>query len=206
MTTRPSALIVALHGVGSSALAMEPVVARLRTGLPSVAVIALDAPHPFDQGGLGRQWFSIAGVTEANRAGRIATALPALWSRVDAHLAELHLDRSQLGLFGFSQGAMMALAAGLDERPPAVVAAIAGRLAVAGPLPTGTSPALYIGGGSDDRIVPPQCAREAADRLRESGRKVTLSVVDGLEHAIAPSQLREAIALFQQSFLSAAAA
>lgn len=200
MIARANALIALLHGVGSSAAAMEPVAARLREAIPSAAILALNAPWPFDQGQAGRQWFSLSGVDKTNRAQRISAALPALWSTLDDHLHDLRIDRTRLGLLGFSQGAMMALGAALDERPPSAVAAIAGRLAVEGPIRTGRRPEFFIAHGSRDTVVPPSCAREAAERLRAAGRTVFLEMTAGLDHSIAPAQVTRAAALFRHAF------
>ena len=97
-------IIVALHGVGSSARDMAVALVTLT----SVAdVVALDGPEPFDHGGAGRQWFSVAGVTEDDRPLRVVGALPSLVSRVDQVATQHGVARDKLVLPGFSQGAIM---------------------------------------------------------------------------------------------------
>jgi phospholipase/carboxylesterase len=65
-------------------------------------VMALDGADPFDRGCAGRQWFSIRGVTEADRSARVLTALPSLLARLDLLAAERGVARKDLVLLGFS--------------------------------------------------------------------------------------------------------
>ena len=88
------------------------------------------------------------------------------------------LDRGNLILLGFSQGAALAFAAAGDPRvrPAAVVAA-------SGFLPTGTIQGLgglpvYWGHGTrDDRVLITRARRDAR-RLRQAGADVTLCETD----------------------------
>jgi phospholipase/carboxylesterase len=91
-------LIVALHGVGSSARDIAAAVAPLER---IADLVALDRAEPFDGGGRGRQWFSVAGVTEADRPMRVAGALPALVDRLDRLAADRGVAREDLVLLGF---------------------------------------------------------------------------------------------------------
>ena len=55
-------LIVLLHGMGHNGTSMAPLAQALRAEFPQAALLAPDAPHPFDTGGAGRQWFSVSGI------------------------------------------------------------------------------------------------------------------------------------------------
>ncbi len=103
--TRP--LIVALHGVGATAANLA---AALRPLEALAEVIAIDGAERFDRGGTARQWFSVAGVTEADRPHRVARALPALLHRLDRIASDRDIRRQDLIMLGFSQGAIMTLA------------------------------------------------------------------------------------------------
>jgi phospholipase/carboxylesterase len=123
-------LVILLHGVGSSALAMEPVAKAISLGLAHVAVVALNGAEPFDLRGSGFQWFSIAEVTEANRAQRIAAALPRVEAMIESECARANVSRERTAVIGFSQGAIMALhLAVASRRPPKAVVSWAGRIA-----------------------------------------------------------------------------
>ena len=67
-------LVVFLHGVGASGADLAPLAEPLSAFLPSAAFVAPDAPARFDGGGPARQWFSVSGVTAANRAERVEQA------------------------------------------------------------------------------------------------------------------------------------
>ena len=71
----PEQLIVLLHGLGSDAMAMAPLAQALRNAFPQAAVLAPDAPTPFERGGAAgqRQWYGIAGLTPETWQQRVAT-------------------------------------------------------------------------------------------------------------------------------------
>jgi phospholipase/carboxylesterase len=137
-------------------------------------VLALDGLDPFDGGGAGRQWFSVAGVTEADRPLRVAEALPSLVDRLDRLAKDRSLKRDDLVLLGFSQGAIMTLA----------MVAIAGRLA-APVVPTEERLAsLLLVHDRADRVMPSALSVEAAARLSAAGHFVKLLLTDGIGHGI----------------------
>ena len=76
---RPSAparqLVLLFHGVGASPEGFEPLGPALARDDRWVVAVR----SPFESGfGAGWQWFSLQGVTETNRAERIAAAMPGL--------------------------------------------------------------------------------------------------------------------------------
>jgi phospholipase/carboxylesterase len=177
-------LIVALHGVGSSARDMAVALAPLER---VAEVVSLDGGEAFDGGGLGRQWFSIAGVTDADRSQRVARALPGLLERLDQLARSRDMRREDLVLLGFSQGAMMVLAMVAQQFHPGQAVAIAGRLAVP-VLPAAGRPAsLLLVHDLSDRIAPPSMSQDAADRLGAAGHHVKLVHTEGVGHGIGPA-------------------
>jgi predicted esterase len=123
------ALVILLHGVGSSAHAMKPAADEISLGLGHAAVVTLNGIEPFDLRRSGFQWFSVAGVTDANRARRVAEALPRV-EAIESECARANVSRERTAVVGFSQGAIMALhlAASL-QRPPTAIVSWAGRIA-----------------------------------------------------------------------------
>ena len=188
MSGANDSLVVFLHGVGASGADLAPLAEPLSAFLPSTAFAAPDAPARFDGGGLGRQWFSIAGVSADNRQQRIEQAREGFDRVVSAALAERgfagRLDR--VALFGFSQGAMMALDAVASGRwPVAAVVAAAGRLAgAADPLPAAAATPALLLHGEADAMVPAEESRRAATRLKAAGFNVEARFFARLGHAI----------------------
>jgi phospholipase/carboxylesterase len=116
--------------------------------------------------------------------------MPALEQMIDRELSLTGLDRARLTLVGFSQGAMMALALAAGPRPPVRVVALAGRLAVpiaASDPEGGMRPAIFLGHGTADAVVPVAEAELAASRFEAAGFEVTRVIEQGLAHAISPS-------------------
>jgi phospholipase/carboxylesterase len=164
--------IIFLHGVGSSGAAMRP----LANGFGAPAHFP-DGVQPFDMGA-GHQWFSVQGVTEQNRAARVAAALPAFVERLSA-CGPLQ----DAVLVGFSQGAIMALHAAATGLPLAGVIAVAGRLA--GPvLARADWPPITLLHGDADPVIPLSLAMATQGWLHEAGSDATLMQVAGLGHTI----------------------
>jgi phospholipase/carboxylesterase len=177
--TRP--LIVALHGVGSSAHDMATALAPLN----AVAdIVTLDGTAPFDGGGRGRQWFSVQGITETNRTERVKDALPALLDRLEKLAAECGVAHKDLVLLGFSQGAIMTLAMIAQGALSGRAIAIADRLTVP-PLAAGDRPArLLLVHDRGDPVMPAALSAVAGDELAAAGHKVDTALTDGVGHSI----------------------
>ena len=164
--------VIYLHGVGSSGAAMAPLADAAALGVPAHCP---DGPQPF---GAGRQWFSIAGVTEDNRPARVAAALPAFTEIV----SQFGDTRDSL-LVGFSQGAIMSLHAVAAGLPVAGVIALSGRLA--GPVsPRADWPAITLLHGSADPMMPPAVAHATEGWLKDAGAAPSLTIFEGLGHSV----------------------
>lgn len=157
-----------------------------RSSLAGVSFAAPDGPLGFDRGP-GRQWFSISGVTDENRPGRIAAARDAfdttLRAEVNRHGFADRLNRVML--VGFSQGAMLALDAVMSGRwPVAGAISFSGRLASPAPLHPSSSTKVLLLHGSTDAIVPAVETDRAAELMRSLGMDVRSRVFPGLGHSI----------------------
>lgn len=179
-------LVILLHGVGSSGADLMPLAQSWRGALPDAAFAAPNAPQPFDMGN-GHQWFSIAGVTEANRPARVAAALPALAELIEAERQRVGVAPTDVALVGFSQGSIMALhlAMTAPERCGAVIA-FAGRIAAPVETPDGAGhrPPILMVGGAADSIMPPAVVQAAATHFRSAGFAVEEHLLRGVPHTI----------------------
>jgi phospholipase/carboxylesterase len=182
-------LIVLLHGVGATAESLAPVANHLLRFRDSTAAVLLEAPQPFDGGESGRQWFSVAGVTEANRAERVVAALPPLWARLDRLVVDEGLDASRLVLLGFSQGAILTLASAALGRSFGTGVALSGRLANAPSPAHAGSPRLLIAHGAEDRVIPSTEGRRAAEQLSKAGFDARFEPRPELGHGVDTDEL-----------------
>ena len=176
-------LMLLFHGVGSTPENMVPLGQRLATEFPNAVVISVPSPDASDMGS-GYQWFSVRGITEENRAQRIAAAMP----RFTATIRRLQLATGtapvQTVLVGFSQGAIMALeSTQAGETLAGRVVALAGRFAQL-PSRQPKDTALHFIHGQSDQVIAVGHAVEAADRLAKLGAKVAIDVIPLLGHGI----------------------
>ena len=176
-------LVLLLHGVGADASTLVPLGRRVAQSLPHACVVSLQAPYPCDMG-RGRQWFSVSGVTEANRPARVAEALPAMSEQIHRWQAQTGLNAAQTTLIGFSQGAILSLEACSHTAELAqTVVAIGGRFAV---LPSTVPPSVrfHLIHGTADPVIAVSNAEQGAERLSSLGRGVTLDRFEGVGHFV----------------------
>lgn len=174
MTNRPAKRVVFLHGIGGSGASIRPLAQQLDLAFETHCP---DGSQAFDMGE-GRQWFSVKGVTEANRPDRITEALPAFTAIIEAFG-----DPRETHLIGFSQGAIMALHAVTIGLPVAGVCSLSGRLA--GPVASRTEwPPITLLHGTADPVIPLEFARSTQAWLRSAGADPELQMFDGLGHAV----------------------
>jgi phospholipase/carboxylesterase len=190
---RAEQLIVLLHGVGSTGLSMAPLAQALRAEFPQAAVLAPDAPQAFDGGGEGRQWFSVAGITEANRAQRVAAVLPGLRDWLRQQQDRLRAPPVATALGGFSQGAILALEMALAEDGIAGrVLAFSGRFAhLPAVAPRHTT--LHLFHGSADTVIAASHASQALEALGVLQGDATLDIAEGVGHQLHPALVQRAL-------------
>jgi len=190
---RPEQLMLLLHGVGGDGAGMAPLAQALRAEFPQAAILAPDAPHPFDGGGRGRQFFSIQGITEDNRADRVAMALGPFVKWVSATQQRLGMTPASTALVGFSQGAILALETALAADGIAGrVLAFAGRfveLPDAAPRHT----TLHFFHGSADPVIPAAHTQQAIEALQALRGDATMDIAQGVGHELHPVLVQRAI-------------
>lgn len=196
----PRALIVVLHGVGGDAVSMVPLAQTLAGTLKDTAIIVPDAPFPFDLGTSGYQWFSVAGVTLTNRDARIQNALPGVKALIEHEAKRLGLTHDCVGVCGFSQGAMMALAMADLPHAPRLIASIAGRIARKPEVSTTALPQVFLTHGDSDQTVPYACMNEAIIAFRQSDFQVTALTMERQDHFISAQQTNAVADFFASSF------
>ena len=179
----PQQLILLFHGVGANAQGLVPVGQQFAGKFPAAMVVSLEGLHACDFG-QGRQWFSVAGITEESRPARIAGAMPGFQALIQQLQTESGVGADQTRLIGFSQGSIMALASTqLQPRLAGHVMAFSGRFAVA-PTVTPIGTAIHLIHGDADPVVSVAYSRNAAIQLQALGAEVTLDIEPGMGHGI----------------------
>ena len=195
MSSAHRTLVILLHGVGANRADLATLGDALRGFLPDAAFASPNAPNPFDGGGLGRQWFSVVGVNEANRAGRVEQARAGFDRTVAQEIEKAGFDGrlDRVAFFGFSQGAIMSLDAIATGRwQIGAVVAASGRLALPlGPTAAFKTPVLLLHGERDD-VVPVEETLRATRILKNAGFEVDARVYPQLGHSISPEGVQAA--------------
>ncbi|MBW4022263.1 MAG: prolyl oligopeptidase family serine peptidase [Proteobacteria bacterium] len=207
-------LVVICHGVGANGQDLIAVAPILAEALPHAVFVAPDGPEPYDgappgEPHEGRQWFSLSDWRPLAMEAGIRAARGALDDYIDATIAELGIAATEYAVAGFSQGAMMALFAGLRRPvPPRAILAYAGMLLGPEELPqeiVNRAPVLLVH-GEDDEVVPPEASNVAADVLTGLDVPVKLVMRRGLGHSIDAQGLAEGTRMLQDVFARGEAA
>lgn len=179
----PQQLILLFHGVGSNARDMVPVGQQFATHCPEAMVVSVEGFQDCDFGH-GRQWFSVAGITEDNRPGRIAAVMPSFQALIQQLQQSSGVPAERTTLIGFSQGSIMALES--TQTLPVLsskVIAFSGRFASAPTVaPLGVS--FHLIHGDADAVVSVENSRQAAEQLQALGAKISLDIEPGMGHGI----------------------
>jgi len=190
-------LFVMLHGVGLTASSMLPLAVTLRHYFPAAAMLLPEAPHAFDSGLHGRQWFSRSGLNDGNRHERVSRALPALAELIRRSQDRLKLLPPDTALIGFSQGAVMALelSAAYDGLAGRVLS-FSGRYArLPDKAPELTT--LHFFHGQADTVIPAAFSNAAYEHLAARQADATLDLASGVGHEIHPALIERAVSRLQ---------
>ncbi|WP_417761569.1 alpha/beta hydrolase [Shewanella sp.] len=195
-------VVILLHGVGSQGADMAPLASQWQQQIKDVLWLTPNAPFYSDMGS-GYQWFSLQGITNANRPERIQNARAAF----DELLANLFNQydiapqHDRVVLIGFSQGAMMSLDALVSAHwPLAGVVAFSGRLASPTPYQVKQAVPVLLVHGLSDPVVPHTESAAAATALSELGHQVSTQFEPELIHSISPQGVATASEFLAQRF------
>lgn len=182
-------LFLLLHGVGGRPADLESMGRVIGGAFPAAFIVSVQAPHAGDAG-RGFQWFSVAGITDENRPGRVEAAMPAFLGMIAEWQREAGVDAQATALVGFSQGAIMALEStkAIPARAGRVVA-LAGRFAT---LPAQAAPevTVHVFHGKEDPVVPYGHAIAGAERMLSLGTDMTADVMPFVGHEVPEEMAR----------------
>ncbi len=192
-------LFVMLHGVGADAQSFHDIARKLAPSFPHADFVTPDGFYPFDQAPSGRQWFSIEGVTPANRAGRVRDAATEVSAWIDAQLDARKLPHERVIVVGFSQGAIVGSWLALHRTPsPLAIVMLSGRIGDdATPIANTVQTPVFWGHGSADARIPVAEQEPGAKLLEGWGARVTTHVYPGLTHSVDARELSDVVTFLQ---------
>lgn len=180
-------LVILLHGYGADGNDLIGLGRSWAPLLPDAAFVSPNAPHPCGMSPMGREWFPLDMRDVDEYARGVASSLPVLNGFIDKELKEHGLTARDLALVGFSQGTMMALAAGLSrDDPPAAILGYSGALAMAEFAPdiAQKAPKIFLVHGDMDNVIPVEAQAIVREQLAAIGVPVEWHICRGLAHGI----------------------
>jgi phospholipase/carboxylesterase len=199
--SNPTHSVIWLHGLGADGHDFEPVVPML--GLPPGSAVRFVFPHapvrPVTlNGGMPmRAWYDIVSLTasrDQDEAGIAASA--ALVDALIAREVQRGVPVARQVIAGFSQGAALALHAGLRYRERlAGIIALSGYLLLPDRLAAEGSPAnrdvpLFVAHGTQDPVVAYNYGAQSAQHLQKLGYPVDWRSYP-IPHSVSPEELRD---------------
>lgn len=179
----PAQLLLLFHGAGAKPDELEALGLALADEFPMALIVSIGGSEAADFGS-GRQWFSSRDISEENRPARVDAALPEFLAAI-RHWQKLSgVGPAATALIGFSQGAIMALAAAhAGSLVAARVVAIAGRFASL-PRQPAENLTLHLIHGKADPVIAYGHAVSAAEHLIALGADLTADVLPFVGHEI----------------------
>lgn len=191
-TPKPKHLMVLLHGYGSDGSDLISLGQHWTPELADMMFVAPNAPHPCAINPQGFEWFPlqtdrmISRIEGAEKVREVVVNfLIDLWGQTGLKPADTILA-------GFSQGAMVALHAGLSlDEDLAGIVSFSGALIPPPGLVEGSTarPPVAILHGDLDTVVDPKLSAEAVETLSGLGYDVSYHRSPSTGHGISPDML-----------------
>lgn len=197
-------VVVFLHGYGADGADLLGLSDPLAPHMPGTAFYAPNAPEPCVNNPMGYQWFPIPymdGSTEEQAQASMALSIGDLNAFLDKVLADEGLTPGRMLVFGFSQGAMMAMhVLPRRDQPVAGIIACSGRLLVPELLvaEARVKPPVLLMHGDQDPVVPFEDMDLAGLALQAADFTVYGHVMKGTGHGIAPDGLSAALGFMKE--------
>ncbi|MCC5618946.1 prolyl oligopeptidase family serine peptidase [Nostoc sp. CHAB 5836] len=186
----PAYLVVLLHSYGNNGDDMISLAQIFANILPSTIFHCPTAPARCDDYPDYHQWFRISGDDQNAITADLRSTSRTLDEFLDNMMNRYGLDEAHTVLVGFSQGAAMALHAGLRRaKPLAGIISFSGALEMPDALAAEikSRPEVLLIHGDSDQVIPVEQALRAAYFLRASGVEVDLHIAKDVDHQVAPT-------------------
>jgi phospholipase/carboxylesterase len=150
-------LVVFLHGWGADGNDLIGLAREWAGLMPGSQFVSPHAHEACEGNPMGRQWFSFRDETPEAITAKAAEAGAIINQFIDGELERHGLDDSQLGLVGFSQGAMMSVYVALRRaKPCAAVVGYSGAIIASETIEAEirSRPPMLLAHGETDQVVP----------------------------------------------------
>lgn len=205
----PSGIVTLTHGLGDSANGWESVAVELSRRLPHLLFLLPTAsmqPVGINGGTVMNSWYDIRNVSSGNGVTEDAEAIimSANYLKSLAYTASrrYQVPAGRVVYAGFSQGAVISLAAGLTARiAPAGVAALSGYFAAAEkilPQLCNKSLPVLLCHGTMDNIIPFSAAEKTKETLESLGVGPVTLYSYPMEHSSHPKEINDLEKFLQQ--------
>ncbi len=181
--------IILLHGLGANGENLIDLAHLWAPHMQGTAFFSPNAPFPYEMSGFsspgGFQWFNFESQDPISLENGIQIALPYLSTYIDEILEAFSLTPQDIALVGFSQGAMMAMAVGLRQRPSlGGIVSYSGAIFTDDPLPLTPPAPICLIHGAQDLIVPPEAFFKAVSYLEKNNAPFESHLLNDLSHDI----------------------
>jgi len=188
---KATSMVIFLHGYGANGDDLMGLAKPLADYMPDTVFVSPDAPEVCAGNQDGRQWFSVPWIDNSSEEDAVAgmkLAVNDLNAYIDRMLEGEGISAGKTVIFGFSQGAMMALQ--LAPRRKDVFAAVvgfSGSLMLPDDLreQVVSRPPVMLLHGDQDEVVPPEALNKAEFALDKLGFEVYAFVMENAGHGIA---------------------
>lgn len=189
-------VIIFLHGYGSD----ERDLFELRKSFPaSYMSFSVRAPYPLSGG--GNQWYEMT-TTNGQRDGnqeQLKNSKSLIIKFIDEVTTKYNVDKKDIYLVGFSQGAIMCYQVGLTT-PGSIrgIAPLSGRI-LPSLKPEIKNPTalqhlrIFIGHGTDDNRIPYQDGQSANEFLTSLHLKPEFHTYQGMGHSISDAEMKDLV-------------
>ncbi len=191
-TKKPKYLVIILHGYGANGSSILELAPNMDEFMPDTHFIAPNAPNPWE-GGFPDcyQWFSLATWGPNRDVRKVATPIieanNKLRKFIKEQLERFNLKPENLFLFGFSQGAMMAIYQGLSlPEKIAGIVAFSGKVILPEFIGQKTlqKPDICLMHGREDMVLPFENFSQGEEILAANNFNFESHALEELDHTI----------------------
>lgn len=200
----PKKLVFLFHGIGANGRNLIDIASVMNRFIPDTHFISPNAPHDYDSGMGGYQWFSRQDRSIDKAVEGLKNTEDLIEEFTNHHLNRFELTDKDLAVIGFSQGTMVALHNFLRRsNPVAMIAGFSGALLGGSELlrrEIKSKPPVLLLHGTDDDMLTIDYMYSAEKTLNDCGVPVEAIEYPNLAHSIGKEGFDYAVEKIKQAF------